>query len=75
MKKRLSDLIVAMFILLIASPVFAQEVPPDMYNLRGSFTPIPITGNPFFDYFFTLLTLGGMVAFAISVLVKILSRS
>lgn len=56
---------------LLPSPALAV----DIYNLQGSFTPIPITGNPFFDFFFTLMTIGGLVSFSISVLVKILSRS
>lgn len=38
-------------------------------------TRVTITGDPMFDYFFTLVLIAGLVAFGISSIVKIGSRS
>lgn len=43
----------------------------------GSFdvSPVAITGQPMFDYFFTLVLLFGIVSFMVSLIVKVLNRS
>lgn len=47
----------------------------DIWGFSGQIATLTITGNMMFDYFFTLVSFFGIVAFAISALVKVISRS
>jgi hypothetical protein len=58
--------------LLVPSEVFAWSIwesPSEPIEL------LPITGNAMFDFFFTIVSFFGILSFAISALVKIISRS
>jgi len=42
---------------------------------QWTINPLPVTGNEMFDYFFTVVSFFGLLAFAISMLIKVVSRS
>ncbi|MDA8326551.1 MAG: hypothetical protein M0033_10080 [Nitrospiraceae bacterium] len=60
--------------LLISVPAFADSW--DIYNVGvANITPAQITGDPAFDYFFTIVAFFGLLAFAIALIVGVISRS
>lgn len=46
-----------------------------IWSFSGSIATLTITGIPMFDYFFTVVSFFGLLSFAISMIIKVVSRS
>lgn len=46
-----------------------------IWNVNDSILALPITGQAMFDWFFTVVILFGLIAFAIGAIIDILRRS
>jgi hypothetical protein len=46
-----------------------------IWDFTGSLNVLSITGNPMFDYFFTLVSFIGVIGLFISMIVKVITRS
>lgn len=46
-----------------------------IWEINDTITALPITGQPMFDWFFTVVILFGLIAFAIGCIIDVLRRS
>jgi hypothetical protein len=46
-----------------------------VWDISGTISPMPITGVVMFDWFFSVVLLFGLIAFAIGAIINVLTRS